>query len=59
MNLSYKEAKDQVLENFEKNYLLIQLKKNDWNISRTADSCGIDRRTIHRLINKYELKLGD
>jgi two-component system response regulator HydG len=57
MNLSYKDAKEKILENFEKNYLLVQLKKNDWNISRTADSCGIDRRTIHRLINKYDLKI--
>jgi two-component system, NtrC family, response regulator HydG len=57
MDLSYKDAKEKTLENFEKNYLLVQLKKNDWNISRTADSCGIDRRTIHRLINKYDLKI--
>ena len=54
--LSYHEAKEQVLEDFEKNYLKIQLSKNDWNISKTAESCGIDRRTIHRLINKYGLK---
>jgi transcriptional regulator with PAS, ATPase and Fis domain len=54
--LSYHEAKEQVLEDFEKNYLKIQLIKHDWNISKTADACGIDRRTIHRLINKYNLK---
>ena len=54
--LSYHDAKEQVLEDFEKNYLKIQLMKHEWNISKTADSCGIDRRTIHRLINKYNLK---
>jgi DNA-binding NtrC family response regulator len=54
--LSFKDAKDRVLENFERDYLRIQLKKFDWNISKTAEACGIDRRTIHRLINKYQLK---
>ncbi|GAB4366009.1 MAG: sigma-54 dependent transcriptional regulator [Calditrichia bacterium] len=55
-NLSYREAKEQVLESFEKQYLKIQLDKHDWNISQTAMACGIDRRTIHRLIKKYGLK---
>ena len=55
-HLSYKEAKDQVLEAFEKEYLLYQLEKHDWNISRTADACEVDRRTIHRLINRFNLK---
>lgn len=55
-NLSFKEAKEQILENFEKEYLEINLRKYDWNISRTAEACGIDRRTIHRLIKKYRLK---
>jgi DNA-binding NtrC family response regulator len=54
--LSFKDAKDRILENFERDYLRIQLKKFDWNISKTAEACGIDRRTIHRLINKYQLK---
>ncbi len=55
-NLTYKEAKDLVLEDFEREYLEYQLEKHDWNISRTAENCGIDRRTIHRLINKFNLK---
>jgi DNA-binding NtrC family response regulator len=54
--LSFKDAKERVLENFERDYLRIQLKKSEWNISKTAEACGIDRRTIHRLINKYQLK---
>ncbi len=56
VNLPYKEAKDLILEEFEREYLLTQLKKYRWNISRTAEYCGIDRRTIHRLINKFNLK---
>jgi DNA-binding NtrC family response regulator len=54
--LSYKDAKEIVLTEFEKDYLLLHLKKQNWNISKTAEICGIDRRTIHRLIKKYQLK---
>lgn len=55
-SLPYKEAKDMVLEAFEREYLKYHLKQNEWNISRTAEFCQIDRRTIHRLINKFNLK---
>ncbi len=55
-HLKYREAKEIVLEEFEKDYLKYQLKKYDWNISRTAEACEIDRRTIHRLINRFDLK---
>ena len=56
IDIPFHEAKEKVIENFEQKYLKSQLDKYDWNISKTADSCGIDRRTIHRLINKYNLK---
>jgi DNA-binding NtrC family response regulator len=52
---SYKNAKDKVLEKFELEYLTYHLKKNQGNISKTADLCGIDRRTVHRLITKYNI----
>ncbi len=54
-NLPYKEAKQRLLEEFERDYLLHQLNKHGWNISRTARACGIDRRSLHRLIKKFRL----
>ncbi|MEJ2543219.1 MAG: sigma-54 dependent transcriptional regulator [Calditrichaceae bacterium] len=51
----YKDAKEMVLEKFEVEYLSYYLKKNEGNISRTAEECGLDRRSIHRLINKYNI----
>lgn len=54
-NPNYKDAKELMLEKFEIEYLTHHLKLNNGNISKTADSCGIDRRTIHRLINKYSI----
>ena len=55
-NLTYKKAKEVVQQEFEQEYLSYQLKRYNWNISRTANECGIDRRTIHRLIKKFELR---
>lgn len=55
INLPYKDAKNLVLEKFETEYLTHHLKKYNGNISKTADSCGIDRRTIHRLIKYFNL----
>lgn len=53
---SYREAKDQALEDFERKYLAFQLKKHGWNISKTATSCEMDRRTLHRLLKRYDIK---
>ena len=55
LKLNYKEAKDKMLEKFEIEYLTHHLKKHSGNISHTADACGMDRRTIHRLIKEYNI----
>ena len=55
LSLSYKDAKSIMFEKFELSYLTHHLKLNHGNISKTAESCGIDRRTIHRLISKYKI----
>ena len=55
INQTYKNAKDAFLESFEVEYLTHHLKKYDGNISKTAEYCGLDRRTIHRLIKKYNI----
>ena len=55
LNMNYKNAKEQILEKFEVEYLTHHLKKNNGNISHTAELCGMDRRTIHRLIKEYNI----
>lgn len=55
INMNYKDAKSKIIEKFEIAYLLHCLKKNEGNISKTADKCAIDRRSIHRLINTYNI----
>lgn len=58
LDLNYKDAKNSAMEEFEKEYLKHQLDKHDWNISKTAETCEIDRRTIHRLIKRFNLSKG-
>jgi len=59
LDLSYKNAKDYVLEKFETEYLSHQIKKYEGNISKAAAECGIDRRSIHRLLTKYNIMYRD
>ncbi len=47
-----KEAREQ----FEKEYLMIQLKKNHGNISKTADFIGMDRTALHRKLKSLGIK---
>lgn len=58
-SLSYKDAKDKVLEKFDVEYLKYNISRYDGNISKTAEMCGIDRRTIHRMIQKYGIVYKD
>ena len=47
-----KEAREQ----FEKEYLTIQLKKNHGNISKTADFIGMERSALHRKLKQLGIK---
>jgi DNA-binding NtrC family response regulator len=44
------------LDNMEKTCLLECLNVNNWNITRSAISLGIDRRTLQRKIAKYQIR---
>lgn len=54
-DLPYKEARSQMIEAFEREYVRGLLSKHDGNISKAARVAGIDRVYLHRLIKKYEL----
>ena len=56
--MSFKDAKRRWLTAFEKEYLAELLKRHEGNISRAAVEAGIDRKTIHRLLNKHKLASG-
>lgn len=53
--LSFKDAKEQVLENFEREYLVQVLKRCEGNISQAARESGMHRKSIERLVKKHQL----
>jgi DNA-binding NtrC family response regulator len=52
----FHDAKAEAVSSFEKEYLRSLLEKNGGNISQAARQAGIDRKTIHRMLAKYELE---
>jgi two-component system, NtrC family, response regulator HydG len=55
-DLPLKDAKERWLQTLEASYLRDLLDRHGGNISAAAKSAGIDRKTFHRLINKYQLR---
>jgi two-component system nitrogen regulation response regulator NtrX len=46
-----REARD----NFERAYILAELRANDWNMTRTAERLGIERSHLYRKIKAYSI----
>jgi len=57
ISVPFKEAKEKWVENFEREYLIKLLRKNDLNISQAAKDAGIDRKSVQRLLKKYDLNV--
>lgn len=53
--IPFKDAKDALVEQFEKAYLERLLIRNRQNISKTAREAQIDRRHLYRLLKKHDL----
>jgi DNA-binding NtrC family response regulator len=51
----YKLAKQQMVNEFERRYISELLAAHDGNISRAARAAGIDRMSIHKILNRLEL----
>jgi DNA-binding NtrC family response regulator len=54
--LPLREAKGRWMKELEAAYLADLLRRHDGNVSQAARAAGIDRKTFHRLINKYQLR---
>ena len=55
LDLPFKDAKERLIEDFERRYIVDVLKSFKGNISRSAEHSGIDRRSLHRLLSKYHI----
>ncbi len=54
-HLTFKDAKEQLLENFEREYVTSVLTRCEGNLSRAARESGLHRKSIERLAKKYQL----
>jgi DNA-binding NtrC family response regulator len=54
--LPFHDAKTDAITVFEKEYLSDLLRRHNGNISQAARTAGIDRKTIHRMLAKYEIE---
>lgn len=52
-----KQIKEQSIEEIERKFLIEALKRNSWNISKTAHDIGIQRTNLHSLIRKYKIQI--
>jgi len=54
--LPLSEARDHWMRTLESSYLRDLLDRHDGNISAAAKAAGIDRKTFHRLVTKYQIR---
>ena len=57
--LSFKEAKDKMIHMFHWHYIQTLLSQNDGNISRAAQTAGIQRQYLHRLMKETGINADD
>jgi two-component system nitrogen regulation response regulator GlnG len=56
IDMSLKEAKDQLIEAFEKRYLEDLLERCEGNLSKAARDAGVDRKTIARMLKRHGIR---
>jgi transcriptional regulator with GAF, ATPase, and Fis domain len=55
----FKEEKAELVDEFERKYIMKLLKRNDGNISKSAREADIERAYLQRLIKKYSINVGE
>jgi len=56
-NLPFKDAKERIVELFEREYLVELLRRNNFNMSQAAREAQIDRKSIGRLLKKHGIRI--
>lgn len=56
---SLTDTKSRYVESFERSYLVQLLQRFNGNVSRAAGAAGKDRRTLQRLLQKYEIRASE
>ena len=56
VDLPFKIAKAQVVDNFEREYVRALLKRHDGNLSAAARAAEVDRKHLRELLRKHGLR---
>ncbi len=56
VELSLKEARERIIQSFERHYLEDLLQRCDGNISRAAREAGVDRKTVARMLKRHGIR---
>jgi DNA-binding NtrC family response regulator len=56
IELPFKEAKAQIIDNFEREYIRTQLKRHEGNLSAAARAAEVDRKHFRELLRKHGLR---
>jgi len=59
LSLPYHDAKDRVLQSFEKTYLLEHLKAANGVVTRAAQRAGLPRQSVHRMLRRLGINTSD
>ena len=58
-NVAFRDAKKQMVEDFERSYLIRALREHGGNVSRTAEAIGMVRQSLQQKIRELELRQDD
>ena len=53
----YKVAYNNAVSNFDKSFLEYHLRKNNYNISKTAEAINLSRVSLHKKIQEYSIQI--
>ena len=56
-SLSRKDAKDEVIREFESRYVQHLLEQNDYNVTHAARAADMQRPNFKRLMNRLDIKI--
>ncbi len=55
-SLTLRDARQQVIELFEQEYVAAQLRAHGGNVTRAAETSGVSRQFLHRLMDRYGIR---
>ncbi len=58
-NMSYKDAKQKVVDNFTSQYIATLLKKTSGNVTQSAELSGLTRAAIQKIMKRLDIKAAD